>query len=196
MKLDEIDLSPVLTHVAAEIGRQYPDVEIMREIPEVLSGAADPVRFAEIVRQLLDNACRYTHEGMPVVLKGRAMDEGVVVSVTDGGEGMRRQTVSKAFDEPFAAGEDILRKERAGAGVGLHMARQLVLQHGGIMWADPVPAGGTRVSFVIPTRPGERAIRPRLADPPPLARPEPDAADVRPANVVPLPQRNSRATSS
>jgi hypothetical protein len=50
------------------------------------------------------------------------MDEGVVVSVTDGGAGMQRRTVSKAFDEPVAAGEDILRKERAGARVGLHMA--------------------------------------------------------------------------
>ncbi|HKX34894.1 MAG TPA: hypothetical protein VJP03_06130, partial [Actinomycetota bacterium] len=28
--------------------------------------------------------------------------------------------------------------------------RQLVVQHGGILWADPHPAGGTRVSFVIP----------------------------------------------
>ena len=196
LKLDEVDLAPVLSHVADEIGRQYPDVEITREIPELPDGAADPVRFAEIVRQLLDNACRYTGEGMPVVLKGRTMEEGVVISVTDGGEGMPRQTVSKAFDEPFAAGEDILRKERAGAGVGLHLARQLVLQHGGIMWADPVPAGGTRVSFVIPARRGARAVRPRLADPSLPARPDVDPAEELAANVVPLPQRNSSATSS
>jgi len=196
LKLDEVDLAPVLSHVADEIGRQYPDVEIVREIPELLDGAADPVRFAEIVRQLLDNACRYTGEGMPVILKGRTMEEGVVISVTDGGEGMPRQTVSKAFDEPFAAGENILRKERAGAGVGLHLARQLVLQHGGIMWADPVPAGGTRVSFVIPARRGARAVRPRLADPSLPARPDVDPAEELAANVVPLPQRNSSATSS
>jgi signal transduction histidine kinase len=92
------------------------------------------------------------------------MDEGVVVSVTDHGEGMARRTASKAFDEPFSAGEDILRKERAGAGVGLHMARQLVVQHGGILWADPIPSGGTRVSFVIPTTPGERIDRPADLD--------------------------------
>ena len=89
------------------------------------------------------------------------MDEGVVVSVTDHGEGMARQTASKAFEEPFSPGEDILRKERAGAGVGLHMARQLVVQHGGILWADPLPAGGTRVSFVIPAHEGDHVARPR-----------------------------------
>ena len=88
------------------------------------------------------------------------MDEGVVVSVTDHGEGMARQTASKAFEEPFSAGEDILRKERAGAGVGLHLARQLVVQHGGILWADPLPSGGTRVSFVIPAHEGDHVGRP------------------------------------
>src|SRR5262245_12008502 len=156
LELTDLDLAPLLRQVADEIGRQFPDVVIEREIPETLPGAADPMRFVEIVRQLLDNACRYSPEGQAIQLKGRPMDEGVVVSVTDHGEGMARQTASKAFEEPFSAGEEILRKERAGAGVGLHMARQLVVQHGGILWADPIPSGGTRVSFVIPTTPGER----------------------------------------
>jgi hypothetical protein len=86
------------------------------------------------------------------------MDEGVVVSVTDHGEGMAWQTAWKAFEEPFSAGEDILRKERAG--VGLHLARQLVVRHGGILWADPLPSGGTRVSFVIPAHAGDHVGRP------------------------------------
>jgi signal transduction histidine kinase len=164
LELTDLDLAPLLRQVADEIGRQYPDVTIEREIPQTLPGAADPMRFAEIIRQLLDNACRYSPEGVAVQLKGRPMDEGVVVSITDHGEGMARRTASRAFEEPFSAGEDILRKERAGAGVGLHMARQLVVQHGGILWADPIPSGGTRVSFVIPTTPGERVERPADLD--------------------------------
>lgn len=164
LELNELDLAPLLRKVADEIARQFPDVTIEHEIPQALPGAADPMRFVEIVRQLLDNACRYSPEGMPVQLRGRPMDEGVVVSVTDHGEGMARQTASKAFEEPFSTGEDILRKQRAGAGVGLHLARQLVVQHGGILWADPIPSGGTRVSFVIPTTPGERVDRPSGSD--------------------------------
>ena len=160
LEVSQIDLAPLLRQVADEIGRQFPAVTVEREIPETLQGSADPLRFAEIVRQLLDNACRYSPDDEPVQLKGRPMDEGIVVSVTDHGEGMARQTASKAFDEPFSAGEDILRKERAGAGVGLHMARQLVVQHGGILWADPLPSGGTRVSFVIPANEGEQVGKP------------------------------------
>lgn len=154
LEVEEADLAPVLRQVAAHIGRQYDGVPLELEIPETLVGAADPVRFTEVVRQLLDNACRFSPPDEPVLLKGRAMDEGILVSVTDRGEGLAREVASRAFKEPFTAGEGILRKERAGAGVGLHLARQLVVRHGGIMWADPLPAGGTRVSFVIPSRPG------------------------------------------
>jgi signal transduction histidine kinase len=201
LKLTEVDLSPVLAHVADEIGRQYPNVGIRREVPDRLVGPADPVRFAEVVRQLLDNACRYTpeSESRPVVLKGRAMSEGVVVSVTDHGTGIRRDVVAKAFSEPFTAGEDILRKERAGAGVGLHMARQIVLQHGGIMWADPLPAGGTRVSFVIPAHEGETLTKPpRLSevDPSEPSSDDQTAPDERGGTVVPFVHRSSNASSS
>jgi signal transduction histidine kinase len=160
LEVTDVDLAPLLRQVADEIGRQFPAVAVERDIPETLPGSADPMRFAEIVRQLLDNACRYSPEDEAVQLKARPMDEGIVVSVTDHGEGMARQTASKAFDEPFSAGEDILRKERAGAGVGLHLARQLVVQHDGILWADPLPSGGTRVSFVIPAHERERIGRP------------------------------------
>ena len=202
LKLTEIDLSPILAHVADEIARQYPKVEIRRDVPDRLVGPSDPVRVAEVVRQLLDNACRYSQDGQSVVLKGRAMSEGVLVSVTDRGEGIRRDVVAKAFNEPFTAGEDILRKERAGAGVGLHMARQIVLQHGGIMWADPLPAGGTRVSFVIPAHAGQT-----LTAPPRLVEVEaPETASAEPAarmpesdgggTVVPFTQRTGTGTSS
>src|SRR5262249_38232299 len=54
---------------------------------------------------------------------------------------------------PFVTGEEVMRKERTGVGLGLHLARRLILLHGGILWADPLPAGGTRVSFCIPAVP-------------------------------------------
>jgi signal transduction histidine kinase len=161
LEVSEIDLAPLLRQVADEVGHQFPAVTVEREIPDTLPGSADPLRFAEIVRQLLDNACRYSPDDEPVQLKGRPMDEGVVVvSVTDHGERMARQTASTTLDEPFSAGEDVLRKERARAGVGLHMARQLVVGHGGILWTDPLLSGGTRVSFVIPANEGEQIGKP------------------------------------
>jgi len=193
LELAELDLAPLLRHVADEIGRRYAHVDIEREIPETLPGSADPVRFTEIVRQLLDNACRYSAEGGQVNLKGRPMDESVLVSVTDRGEGVLRETVSKAFDEPFSAGEDILRKERAGAGIGLHLARQFVIGHGGILWADPLPAGGTRVSFVMPAHLGERVAKPSgLVEPGPVSD---DEIPIPLKEIAAIAQSSTRPTS-
>jgi len=41
-------------------------------------------------------------------------------------------------------------KERAGLGLGLNLSRNLVALHGGILWHEPLPGGGSRVSFTIP----------------------------------------------
>jgi signal transduction histidine kinase len=160
LKVADIDLAPLLQHAAAEIGRQYPDIEIEAQIAPSLLASADPVRIAEVTRQLLDNACRYSPEDEAVELRARSMSEGVVVSITDHGRGVERQLVQQAFNEPFSTSEDILTKERDGAGVGLHMARRLIRQHGGIIWADPLPAGGTRISFCVPSRSGDQVTGP------------------------------------
>lgn len=158
LSLAEVDLAPILRNIADEIGRRYPEITLERTIPKTLTGWADPARISEVVRQLLENACIYS-EGLPVSIAGRSLDEGVVVSVTDRGEGMRREVATAAFNEPFSAGEAILRKEKAGAGVGLHLARKLILEHGGIIWADPLPGGGTRVSFCLPSDAKQKVLQ-------------------------------------
>jgi signal transduction histidine kinase len=185
LKVSEVDLAPILRHMAEELSKQYPSVTIDRAIPETLEASADPVRISEVVRQLLDNACRFSEPDQPVELRARTMTEGVVVSVTDRGAGMQREVAAQAFHEPFSTGEATLRKERAGAGVGLHMARQLVREHGGIIWADPLPAGGTRVSFCLPHHVGEQ-----LTGPPAVP------VEGSPENVLPFPHPAATTTSS
>jgi signal transduction histidine kinase len=174
LQLVETDLAPIVRHVADDMGRRYTSVTIEHEVPDRLPAVADQGRISEVVRQLIDNACRYSPEGGAVQVRARTMDEGVVVSITDHGQGMAREITMQAFNQPFSTGEEILRKERSGIGLGLHMARQLILQHGGVVWADPLPAGGTRVSFCLPVTRGER-----LTEPPPLTA-EAEAPALRP----------------
>jgi signal transduction histidine kinase len=147
------DLASMVHDVCDRVGKRYPLVHLERDIPDTMLAVVDPARISEAVAQLVDNACRYSPAATVVRVRMRAQDEGVVFSVTDAGLGLSREVASLAFHEPFVTGEEVMRKERAGVGLGLHLARRLILLHGGILWADPLPAGGTRVSFCIPTVP-------------------------------------------
>ena len=160
LNMVETDLAPLVRHAVEEASRQYPNMVIDATIPDQLLLIADGSRIGNVIRELVDNACRYSPSNAPVEVTARLLDEGVVVQIVDRGEGLKRSVANQSFDQPFSTGEATLRKEKAGVGVGLHLARQLIVEHGGILWTDPVPSGGTRVSFCIPSHPGQRISAP------------------------------------
>jgi signal transduction histidine kinase len=160
LDVTSMDLAPLIRHAVDEVAREYPQTPIDAVVPDELRAVADGPRVGGVVRELLDNACRYPPDGRGVELAARLLDEGVVVSVADHGDGLDRAVATKAFEQPFSTGEATLRKEKAGVGVGLHLARQIVWEHGGVMWSDPLPGGGTRISFCVPITAGERLAVP------------------------------------
>jgi signal transduction histidine kinase len=152
-ELGRMDVVRLVSDVCDRMAHRYPLVKVDTDLPERLDAVIDARWISESVAQLVDNACRYSPTPGTVQVRIRKMTEGVVFSVTDAGQGLSRELASTAFSEPFVTGEEILRKERAGVGLGLHLARRLILLHGGTLWTDPLPAGGTRVSFCVPIDP-------------------------------------------
>jgi signal transduction histidine kinase len=145
-----VELSALVHEVCDDVAGAYPDSPIERYVKPSLEVLADRDRIAQAMAQLVENACRFSPPGSRIEVSLRRVPEGVQFSVTDSGVGVPRHIVTRAFQEPFVTAENVLRKERAGLGVGLHLARQLVVMHGGVMSADPLPAGGSRVRFCIP----------------------------------------------
>ncbi len=156
----EVDLASTVRRAVAAAQALHPSVAIKASIAPSLPTVADEARLEGVIIELMENACRYSPEGALVEVSARAMSEGVVVSVTDRGEGLHRTVAKRSFEEPFSTGEAVLRKEKAGVGVGLHLARQLVVGHGGTLWSDPLPGGGTRVAFCIPPEHARATVSP------------------------------------
>ena len=97
---------------------------------------------------LLANAVRHTPQDGTVAVRVRSEPEEVHVVVEDTGEGIEPETASRMF-ERFWRG-DQARQSGDGAGLGLAIARGLIEAHGGRIWAESRPEGGTRVSFTLP----------------------------------------------
>jgi signal transduction histidine kinase len=154
LNIEYTDLAPLIDRAVSDMGELHPTVLVLSRIPGNLFALADETRIHGVIHELLENACRYSPDDRAVEIRARVMDEGIVISVMDQGSGMDRDVAWRSFEQPFSTGEATLRKEKAGAGVGLHLSRQLVVRHGGILWTDPIPAGGTRVSFCLPSRAG------------------------------------------
>ena len=158
LETHECDLAAVIREGAQAAARRYPDIQLELVVPEALPAVADVRGIREVVRQVVDNACRYSRTDGVVTVKAGRGAEGINVHVTDRGLGVHRGQIAASFGGPFTPGEEVMTKERSGLGLGLHLARNLVALHGGILWAEPLPAGGSRVSFTLPPHPPEGRI--------------------------------------
>ena len=111
---------------------------------------ADAVRLAQVLRNLLDNASKYTPNGGQIALCVHVVDETVVVSVSDNGIGITGELLPRVF-EPFVQDEHAIGFNGAGLGIGLTVVRELVDAHGGQVTASSAGTGlGSRFTVTLP----------------------------------------------
>ena len=97
---------------------------------EPLTLEGDPVRLAQVLSNLLNNAAKYTAEWGQIRLAARRERSSVVVSVRDNGMGIPAEMLSKVFDL-FTQVDRINSRTQGGLGIGLTLVRSLVEMHGG-----------------------------------------------------------------
>ena len=119
--------------------------------PDLLLVRVDPVLIEQVLRNLIENAQRFTPVGQPLEIRARCAGDEVIVSVADHGPGVTQQEQSRVF-EPFyspANGET-----PRGSGLGLAICHGFIAAHGGRIWVEPTPGGGATFAFTLPAAPG------------------------------------------
>ena len=110
---------------------------------------ADPRRIRQVLRNILDNALKYSPAGGLVVVRGEIRPADVVVSVADQGVGISPEDLIPLFEKYFrvksATGYHV-----AGTGLGLPVARAIVEALGGHIWAESKLGQGTTLYFSLP----------------------------------------------
>jgi two-component system CheB/CheR fusion protein len=118
------------------------------DLPEPLPAAGDRRRLEQVMVNLLANANRHTPAGTRIAVEGRAAGDEVRLTVRDTGPGIPAQDLEAIFQRFRRLGAAT--GGRAGAGLGLAIARGLVELHGGRLWAESRPGEGTVFHLALP----------------------------------------------
>jgi signal transduction histidine kinase len=112
---------------------------------------ADPDRIVQVLRNLLDNAVKYTPQGGLVVVRGEIHEDEVTTSVADQGVGIAPEHLNRLFEKFFRARSG-LGHHVVGSGLGLPIARTIVESHGGRIWAESEVGQGSTFYFTLPLK--------------------------------------------
>ena len=153
-----LELQPVrlahLAHDTAEDFRRSGKHRFLVDLPHFPIVDADPHRIEQVLRNLVDNAVKYSPEGGMIVIRGAVEDTHVTISVSDQGLGIAPEHLNRLFDKFFRV-ESGLGHHVVGSGLGLPIARTIVESHGGRIWAESRLGEGSTFYFTLPRPAGE-----------------------------------------
>ncbi|NOT03915.1 MAG: HAMP domain-containing protein [Anaerolineales bacterium] len=115
----------------------------------ILTANLDPIRFSQVVTNILDNALRYTPENGRVDISARLNNDQIEIIIQDSGQGVTPDEAAHLFDRFYRADEARNRND-GGSGLGLAIAKSIIEMHKGKIWAESKTGQGLKVSIVLP----------------------------------------------
>jgi signal transduction histidine kinase len=156
------DLTHVCKEAFNEVSLVHPQTAFRFEAEAGLSGTFDAPRMHQVVANLLNNAVQHGQRGSPVVLIVRAKGADLVVQVKNRGRPIAPELLQVIFDPLVQIpAEDPDGERFTNLGLGLFIAREIVLAHAGSIQAS---SSGEETEFVVEI-PRQAQPRPKQAHP-------------------------------
>lgn len=161
LDLQPLDLAAVISAAIEVVSPSAYSKRISLDVsidPQAKTILGDPMRWQQIIWNLLVNAVEFTPEGGRVRISLERAGERVRIAVSDTGRGIAPDFLPFVFDR-FRQAEPAAGRRRGGLGLGLSLVRHLVEMHGGTVAAESAGAGkGATFIVLVPARAGkERA---------------------------------------
>lgn len=148
----EMDLAQLVRDLVERYrpGAEGQGLELLLDVPpRPVYAYVDGGRLEQVLVNLLDNAFKYTPAGGRVAVKVSSGEGEVFLRVADTGRGMPKEEVELVF-ERFHRVDRGRSRDQGGTGLGLAIVKQIVLAHGGRVWAESEPGAGATFHVALP----------------------------------------------
>ena len=150
MEVSEFSTSELVQEVLKEEAMVHSGHHFHLETADDLQMKADRNMIKQVLRILCDNAVKYSETDTNIFLSCRKETDGTCsLSVRDEGQGIASEDLPKIFDR-FYRSDKARKSETGGHGLGLSIARIIVVAHNGKMRVRSKPGAGTDFSIVLP----------------------------------------------
>mgnify|MGYP001593673326 CR=1 FL=1 len=140
----------VISSLASDIKMKNLKVETKMPLKEMWLTCDSPtIKMA--ITNLIENAVRYSSEGGKVFVSAVKKGNAVEFCVRDNGIGIPNSQQKKLFTK-FLRGDNAVRMQIAGSGLGLYIAKEIVKNHKGKIWFQSEEGKGSRFCFSIPAK--------------------------------------------
>jgi signal transduction histidine kinase len=141
------DLQQSLEHVVSELKHIHPDRVISMDMDNLQGVRCDKERLGQLLSNLVSNAIIHGAPDGEVQVSGRLTEHGLTLSVHNLGPAIAENVRAQLF-KPFA--RPSVRSPRGGLGLGLYIACQIAVAHGGRLEVSSTDEDGTLFSFHLP----------------------------------------------
>ncbi|BDA66033.1 histidine kinase [Calothrix sp. PCC 7716] len=105
----------------------------------------DKLQMKQVFDNLLSNAIHFSPKEGAITISWQIFNSEALIKISDQGQGISQEDMQKIFN-PFYS------RRQGGTGLGLTIAKKIVLDHSGNLWAHSLPGGGAQFSLILPTK--------------------------------------------
>jgi two-component system phosphate regulon sensor histidine kinase PhoR len=163
LQLEDVPLAGLLVGVTKDLegAARAKGIEVFVSAPAGLSARGDRRRLAQVFRNLVDNAVKFSPAGARVDVLAEPAPEGAaaIVHVVDRGVGIQASEHAKIFQRFYRIDPSRAKAKTPGTGLGLSIVKHLLILHGGTVRLESEPLRGSRFTVTLPAASAAVALR-------------------------------------